>query len=229
MERLSAQEFRETLSAVANDTGGFLVRGTNELAAGLRRMLEDNDAYYLMAYEPTNTKRDGKFRKIEVRLPAARRTRGAHAQGLPRSRRSEASASGAPAGARPDSPAAAAAPSCSTRPRLARPWRPPSPRTACRCAWLVDYLDLPPAGSQVIVGAHVNLAGLDWQEADGRRRADLELVGGVYDANGGPVGPPFGKRFELDLTPAEQERALKDGAPVPEPAGRSARAASRSG
>jgi hypothetical protein len=76
---------------------------------------------------------------------------------------------------------------------------------------IVDYLDLPPAGSQVIVGANVSLAGLKWQEANGRRRADLDLVGGVYDAKGGPVGPPFGKRFSLDLTRAEQEQAVKTG------------------
>ncbi len=76
---------------------------------------------------------------------------------------------------------------------------------------VVDYLDLPPAGSQAIVRAHVNLAGLGWREANGRRQVDLELVGGVFDANGGPVGPPFGKRVQLDLTPADHERALKDG------------------
>ena len=111
----------------------------------------------------------------------------------------------------PDRPPAGSPRLCSTRPRSARSWARPSPRTASRCAWCVDYLDLPPAGSQAIVRAHVNLAGLPWQQAGGRRRADLELVGGVYDADGGPVGPPFAKRVELDLTPAEYERALKMG------------------
>jgi VWFA-related protein len=70
VERLSAQEFRDTLSRLANDTGGFLVQGgTNEIATGLRRMLEDNEAYYLMAYEPASSKRDGRFRRIELRMP----------------------------------------------------------------------------------------------------------------------------------------------------------------
>ena len=68
--RQGEELFRETLRALADDTGGLFVRGTNDLAAGLQRMLADNDTYYLLAYEPSNTKRDGRFRKIELKLPA---------------------------------------------------------------------------------------------------------------------------------------------------------------
>src|SRR5258708_37133376 len=60
---------RTTLQTVANDTGGFLVRGTNDLAGGLRRMLADNEAYYLLAYGPAGQKRDELFHRIELRLP----------------------------------------------------------------------------------------------------------------------------------------------------------------
>ena len=67
--RLAREESRETLQRLADDTGGLLVSDTNELGAGLGRMLADNEAYYLIAYEPANTKRDGRFRKIELRLP----------------------------------------------------------------------------------------------------------------------------------------------------------------
>ena len=205
--RLSAQELRETLTGLANDTGGFLVRNTNELAVGLGRMLVDNDAYYLMAYEPTNTKRDGKFRKIEVRLPRRSglvvRTRKGYLAPDDRKRPERLATTRPTAGAA----AAFVLDEAEARAALAAPL--PENATPLRLA--VDYLDLPPAGSQIIVGAHVGLAGLKWQDADGRRRADLELVGGVYDASGAPVGPPFGKRLALDLTKAEQERALKTG------------------
>lgn len=207
VERLSAQEFRETLTAVANDTGGFLVRGTNELAVGLRRMLEDNDTYYLMAYEPANTKRDGKFRKIEVRLPRRSglvvRTRKGYLAPDDRNRPERLAATGPTVGP----VAAPALDEAEARTALASP----IPPNGTPLRLVVDYLDLPPAGSQVIVGAHVNLARLNWRQAGGRRQVDFELVGGAYDANGGPVGPPFGKRVSLDLTPAEQERAMKGG------------------
>ena len=210
VDRLAAQEFRETLSGLANDTGGFLVRGTNELASGLRRMLEDNDAYYLMAYAPANTKRDGRFRRIEVRLPrrpglVVRTRRGYFAP----DERKRADRSERPAAPRP-APGGVAPPvldEAEVRAVLGSP----IPPNGVPVRLVVDYVDLPPAGSQAIVRAHVNLAGLPWQQAGGRHRADLELVGGVYDADGGPVGPPFAKRVELDLTPAEYERALKVG------------------
>jgi len=205
VDRLVAQQFRETLSGLANDTGGFLVRGTNELATGLRRMLEDNDAYYLMAYEPTNTKRDGRFRKIEVRLPR-------HAGLVVRTRRGYLAPDDRksadklhPSGAR--APAPPVLDEAEARAVLASP----IPSNGIPVRLVVDYLDLPPAGSQAIVRVHANLAGLRWRQADGRQRADLELVGGVFDSNGGPVGPPFGRRFDLDLTRSEHEQAQKAG------------------
>ena len=68
------EESRETLQRLADDTGGLLAGGTSELGAGLGRMLADNESFYLVAYEPTNTKRDGRFRKIELRLPRLRRS-----------------------------------------------------------------------------------------------------------------------------------------------------------
>ena len=145
MERLSAQEFRETLTAVANDTGGFLVRGTNELAVGLRRMLEDNDTYYLMAYEPANTKRDGKFRKIEVRLPRRSglvvRTRKGYLAPDDRNRPERLAATGPTVGP----VAAPALDEAEARTALASP----IPPNGTPLRLVVDYLDLPPAGSQV--------------------------------------------------------------------------------
>src|SRR6185436_4599383 len=72
VESRASQLYLLTLMGVANDTGGFLVRGTNDLASGLKRMLGDNDSYYLLAYESSNPKRDGRFRKIDVRLAHSR-------------------------------------------------------------------------------------------------------------------------------------------------------------
>ncbi|MEO8185352.1 MAG: VWA domain-containing protein, partial [Deltaproteobacteria bacterium] len=63
---------RDAMHALASDSGGFLVQNTNDLTTGLRRILNDTETYYLIAYESTNTKRDGAFRKVEVRLPGVR-------------------------------------------------------------------------------------------------------------------------------------------------------------
>ena len=72
MRRRSEEAMRDAMHALAADTGGSLVESTNDLRAGLRRLLKDTDTYYVLAYEPTNPKRDGAFRRIEVRLPGVR-------------------------------------------------------------------------------------------------------------------------------------------------------------
>ena len=69
MRQRSLEATREAMHALAADTGGFLAENSNNLRAGLRELLKDTETYYVLAYEPTNTKRDGAFRRIEVRVP----------------------------------------------------------------------------------------------------------------------------------------------------------------
>ena len=57
---------------VASDSGGFTVRNTNDLNGGIQRIAGETQAYYLLGYMPSNTARDGKFRKIQVKLANGR-------------------------------------------------------------------------------------------------------------------------------------------------------------
>jgi VWFA-related protein len=56
------------LSRLADQTGGFLVHGTNDLAAGLARIDEELGAYYVLSYTPRNLEYDGRFRTIQVKV-----------------------------------------------------------------------------------------------------------------------------------------------------------------
>jgi VWFA-related protein len=58
----------EGSESVASDSGGFVVRNTNDLSRGIQRIAQESQAYYLLGYNPTNTKPDGRFRKIEVKV-----------------------------------------------------------------------------------------------------------------------------------------------------------------
>jgi VWFA-related protein len=66
--------FAESFDAVAgsevvsSDSGGFTVRNTNDLSSGIQRIANETQAYYLLGYIPSNTARDGKYRKIQVKL-----------------------------------------------------------------------------------------------------------------------------------------------------------------
>jgi VWFA-related protein len=56
------------LGMLADQTGGFLIRETNDLSAGLRRIDEDMRVHYLLTYIPKNPEYDGRFRHISLKL-----------------------------------------------------------------------------------------------------------------------------------------------------------------
>jgi VWFA-related protein len=64
-----ATEEGMTLSEIADTTGGTAFKNSNDLFAGLERAFADGREYYTLAYVSTNEAQDGKFRKIEVRVP----------------------------------------------------------------------------------------------------------------------------------------------------------------
>ena len=59
---------RESLQALAEQTGGFAVVNTNRIANAFDRILDENSSYYLLAYYPPNAKRDGKYHSLNVRV-----------------------------------------------------------------------------------------------------------------------------------------------------------------
>jgi VWFA-related protein len=54
--------------SLASETDGQAVTMTNDLAAGLERATRHLSGYYLLGYTPTNTRADGRERRIDVRL-----------------------------------------------------------------------------------------------------------------------------------------------------------------
>jgi VWFA-related protein len=59
------------LGQLAEDTGGFLIRDTNDLKNGFRRIDADMRFYYSLGYEPVSQDYDGRFRKVEVKVKRA--------------------------------------------------------------------------------------------------------------------------------------------------------------
>jgi hypothetical protein len=66
-----ATSSKETLSTLASDTGGSAYLDANDFAPAFTRVQKDISGYYLLGYESTNTARDGKYRRIGVRLKGA--------------------------------------------------------------------------------------------------------------------------------------------------------------
>jgi VWFA-related protein len=57
-----------SMRTLAENTDGVAVLDSNDLDRGLRRIAADLTAYYLLGYYSTNTKLDGKFHEIKVRV-----------------------------------------------------------------------------------------------------------------------------------------------------------------
>jgi hypothetical protein len=196
VQRRADQIAQNTLNTLAEQTGGFLVKNMNDLASGLQRMLEDNATYYALAYQPINTKADGRFRRLQVKLPRhpkynVRTRRGYYA---PDPRRAALEATRLnEGGAR------------ALLDQVAPGSNTPSVRL------IADYVDLPPAGAQVLVRASVDLSAASWEKVDGKQFAVIDVAGAAYDSAGKMVGEPFVKRQELHLTGDEWKRAKQEG------------------
>ena len=65
-DRITARA--DAMIDAANNTGGLAVVNTNNLSAGLDRIANQLSAYYVLGYYSTNSKFDGKYRQIEVKL-----------------------------------------------------------------------------------------------------------------------------------------------------------------
>ncbi len=97
----------QSLRTLAENTDGLAVVDTNNLEKGIHRIVDDLTSYYLLGYYSTNTKLDGKYRKITVRVKrpgvdvrARRGYRAATPEELERGRAEEtAAAAAAPASA----------------------------------------------------------------------------------------------------------------------------------
>ena len=56
------------LGQLANETGGFLIAGSNNFDKGFTRVDEDIRAHYVLTYSSTRPEMDGKFRSIAVKV-----------------------------------------------------------------------------------------------------------------------------------------------------------------
>ncbi|MGH9310946.1 MAG: VWA domain-containing protein, partial [Vicinamibacterales bacterium] len=72
--RAVAQQFsrlassQDTLTSLAADTGGRAFTDTNDFGEAFTRVQRDMSAYYLLGYSSTNAVKDGRFRRVQVRV-----------------------------------------------------------------------------------------------------------------------------------------------------------------
>ena len=59
---------QETLGTLASDTGGKLFTDSNDFMPAFQQVQHDTEAYYILGFHSTNTKKDGSYRHLTVKL-----------------------------------------------------------------------------------------------------------------------------------------------------------------
>jgi VWFA-related protein len=58
----------DTINSLAVDTGGLVIFNENNIGRALDEIATDTGVYYVLGYQPANTRYDGKYRRIDVRV-----------------------------------------------------------------------------------------------------------------------------------------------------------------
>ena len=67
-DRKMLESTQDTLRVLADQTDGRAIVNRNDLEGGLKQVVKDSSAYYLLGYSSTRPNNDGKFHEIKVRL-----------------------------------------------------------------------------------------------------------------------------------------------------------------
>jgi VWFA-related protein len=188
----------EGTEALALDTGGFVVKNSNDLTGGIARVSAESRTYYLIGYNSSDVRRDGKFRKIKVNLTTKR-------PGLKvRARRGYY----APSDTAPKAPAPA------TDPVVARAIDSPFevadlPLRVAAYSFdetMIDRLN-------VVVAAEIDIRGLSFKEEDGRFKDDLAVLVEAQSRDSGEYYR-FDQKIEMSMLPETRAKLNRTWYPV---------------
>ena len=162
---------QDSLRTMSDETGGFAVVNRNDFENAFQRIVDDNSSYYVMGYYSTNERRDGRFRRIEVRVKDR--------PGLVvRARKGYV----APRGRVPETKAASTkdAPSVELKEAL----ESPLPLPALPLAVVASVFKGPGQKGSVVISTFIHGGSLPFAEEGGMFKNDLEVIGIATDDKG---------------------------------------------
>ena len=68
MDQAMLRNTMDSIRVLADETDGRAIVNRNDLAAGMRQIIRDSSAYYLIGYNSSEAPSDGKFHEIKVRV-----------------------------------------------------------------------------------------------------------------------------------------------------------------
>ncbi len=202
---------RDGIYALAADTGGKAIFNNNDINLGLQKVLDDTEVYYLLAFEPTTSYRDGRYRKLEVKLPG-------YPKYKVRTRKGYFSPDDKQL-AKIEREQAKLLEMARNSPKEAVKLRDQQLRTGLSALTPVrdiaigmtaGYLDTRDEGTSIDLSAHIDISGIEFRNEGDRHRAQLELVSIIFDENGRTVDNRS-EKMELNLRNESLAEARRNG------------------
>ena len=171
---------QDSLRVLAANTGGFAAVNRNDFNGVFDRIVQENSQYYLLGYYSSNSRRDGRYRKIQIRVkrPGLRVVRARNGYYEPRGRR--------PADAKP-----------AANPALAEALASPLPVAGLPLKVFAGAYKGEAPNAAVAVVLEVDASQLDFVEANGTFNETVEIATAATDSKGKVLG---GERSSANLT-----------------------------
>jgi VWFA-related protein len=191
-------ETQQGLSFLADQTGGISIRNSNDLAGGVRKILDDQ-SYYLIAYEPDDATFDStkvKFNKINVRVlrnGATARTR----SGFYNNTSSR--------------PAAGSANPASPFRQIMDALSSPFARTDIQLRLNPLFAYDEKQGTYVKSYLHIDAKNLKFvDQPDGNKKAAISIIAAAFDEKGLPT-QDVSRAYSITVRPGGMKQILDDG------------------
>ncbi len=198
--RAIANEMRlsqDSLRVLADATGGFAAVNRNDLNGAFDRIVTENSTYYMLGFYSTNDRRNGRYRKLEVRVnrPGSRvRSRAGYYEARGRA---------------PNQPAASASPTA-IAPAVTDALNSPLPVSGVPMKVFAAPFKGTAPNAAVALALEIDVRTLDFVEGNGTFNEQVEIA---YTAvnNQGKVFPGERQTATLTLKPDTYERAKARG------------------
>ena len=192
---------QESLIALADETGGLAVVGTNDVEGGMDRIVRENSTYYLLGYATDPDRDPGEFREIEVRVSHPDVRVNARRGFVPRDPAEGDEAQEV----RADQGSAKASPAFDVAMNTLLPVGELQFRVSA-----APFMGTDPTNASVLVIIEIDGRSLKFKEVDGRfsERIELSIVALDYD---GEIHDSDDQAFDLNLRPQTYEVVSRNG------------------
>lgn len=192
---------QEPLAAIAEQTGGRLYKNRNDMRPDISKSLAEASRYYLLAWRPDPELRGkDKFRRIDVKVKGRPeltvRLQNGYLQEEPKDAKELAKAAKGEAKNVKAGGSAAAPPPDPVQEQLRAALNSVAPAAGLPTSLAVNYMEAE-VGAVLAASVRVEGSAVDFTRAAGRVKAEVDVVGVVYDSKGKSEAT-FSRRLSLD-------------------------------